>query len=170
MLLFYKSHLRIEHVELKSCIQYNSNGSSMEFVCIDLFNGVRSCRFLCFYVPPVSSSSTASISTLCHILRSLALNTIPCYIFGDFNLPNINWNLVTTDGDLAHQNFLNFCITNCLFQCIDEATHVKGNILDLLFSNTPAKQKMLNYSVHPPLSSTCDHSVISFEIQSVSKK
>ena len=169
VLLFYKSHLRVEHVELKSCNQYNSNGSSMEFVCIDLFNGVRSCRFLCFYVPPASSSSTASISTLCHILQSLTLDTIPCYIFGDFNLPQINWNLITTDGDLAHQNFLNFCITNCLFQCIDEATHVKGNILDLLFSNTPAKQKMLNYSVRPPLSSTCDHSVISFEIQSVSK-
>ena len=33
-----------------------------------------------------------------------ALDTIriPCYIFGDFNLPHINWNLVSTDGDLAH--------------------------------------------------------------------
>lgn len=54
-------------------------------------------------------------------------------------------------------------ITPCS-NVLDVPTHEKGNILDLLLCNPFAHSLLLSTSVLPPLSSSCDHSLISFSL------
>ena len=42
---------------------------------------------------------------------------------------------------------------------------MKGNILDLLIFDPLAKEHLLDYCVYPPISSTCDHNLINFQIE-----
>ena len=163
VLLLYKNHLKVENVEF---VDNNIDMCSFEFLCVDIYTKVCTFRFICFYVPPCSSCSNTVISNVCKIIRKLLTDTKPCYILGDFNLPNINWEIFSTGGDLSHKTFLDFCISNDLSQNIKVATHIKGNILDILLSNTPGNHKLLSSSVNHPLSSTCDHYLITFDIQS----
>ena len=56
-------------------------------------------------------------------------------------------------------------MSNCLTQHISLPTHIKGNILDLLLCNTPGNQILLSHSVDAPLTSKCDHKLISFKVE-----
>ena len=54
-------------------------------------------------------------------------------------------------------------------QIINEPTHNKGKILDLVLCNPSAQKLLLSSSVLNPLSSSCDHFLISFNINHKSK-
>lgn len=54
---------------------------------------------------------------------------------GDFNTPDINWGSGEVGRKPISQLLLHFAHSNDLFQLIQQATHIKGNILDLIFSN-----------------------------------
>jgi hypothetical protein len=178
--LLYKERLRITPVNLNitSIDPYTDN---FEFICVDLFNPDKTrIRLLCFYIPPSPSKcasttetdemtatkiKASTIKAVCHVIKSLTNPLYPCYIVGDFNLPQINWSIPTTCGGPSHKIFLDFCTTNCLTQCINVATHEKENILDLLLCNEIAYNKLLCYSIKSPLTSSCDHNVISLTFE-----
>ena len=56
-------------------------------------------------------------------------------VIGDLNLKSINWSTGTSENVLETE-FLNGFAELGLVQCIDAATHNKGNILDVLFTKS----------------------------------
>ena len=96
-------------------------------------------------------------------MRSVLITRAPFYILGDFNLPNINWAIPNNHGNSAHAEFLNFCCSNSLSQCIDYPTHDRGNILDLLICTYTAKNILINHSSNTPPWHT-DHFLISINL------
>ena len=53
------------------------------------------------------------------------------FLIGDFNLNKANW-LLNTSTNSVEQAFLDEFVQAGLLQLINEPTHVKGNILDIL--------------------------------------
>ena len=93
------------------------------------------------------------------------------YIAGDFNFPDLkasNWETGLTDQPLD-QSFITLFSNLGLIQCIKEPTHIKGNTLDLLLTNSP--QSVCNISTNPE-HSICysDHLPIAFTINSNTKR
>ena len=80
------------------------------------------------YRPP--SSSLYNYEKLCDLMKNVPKNSI---VIGDFNFPNINWEEMTCSSQC--EEFLNVCIDNNLTQYVNFETHVKHNILDLVFGN-----------------------------------
>ena len=162
--LLYKKHLRVNQINTISPIA-KSSSTKFEYVCVDLFDGKSIVRFCCVYIPPSSSHCSSTMSLICSTLLKLVSPTIPFFLFGDFNLPHINWKIPASLGNSSHDVFLAFSLSNCLTQQIMQPTHNKGNILDLLFCNMLATKYLLSHSVDSPLSSKCDHNMINFEIE-----
>ena len=56
-------------------------------------------------------------------------------LIGNFNLPDIQWDtLSSTSSKLCA--FCDFIFDNSLTQLIDQSTHIQGNTLDLVLSNS----------------------------------
>ena len=135
--------------------------NNFQLICVDLHAKHSFVRLCCVYLPPCPSDTV--VLDLCNKLNSLIRYNLPTFIFGDFNLPNIDWSIPCNKGNSAHSVFLNFCSTNALHQCVDFSTHEKGNILDLVLCNQTGKNVLLNCS---PVSSpwNTDHCLISFQL------
>ena len=96
------------------------------------------------YLPP--NSLTNVFDTLSEHIINLCDKNLPIILLGDFNTPDINWDILTGSSsqsilfcDLVFQ--LNF------LQLVNEPTHVQGNVLDLIFTN---KEDLIdNVTVHP---------------------
>ena len=83
-----------------------------------------------------------------------------CVFVGDFNLPDIIWSTLASSFSIS-QYYCDFIFDNN--SMVNPPTHVKGNILDLIISNS--FNLIDNISIncsHKSLSS--DHFMISFEI------
>ena len=168
VLLIYKQHLKVIDIDVplptvKTIPSDEDDVDKFELVCVDLLDGSLKFRLCCFYVPPKSSQKLSITKFLCGVMNKLISKSMPTFIFGDFNYPKIDWSVpVAPTSDKAHTALLEFVIENNLFQCIDEPTHVRGNVLDLLLCNYSAKKSLLSSFVLPPLSATCDHNVLAF--------
>ena len=106
------------------------------------------------YRPP--RSRNVNTEELCKLFENSGENSI---IIGDFNFPTINWNELTADRNC--ETFLQSTIDNNFEQLIHFPTHIRGNILDLVFTNRP--ENVLNVESLGNLS-TSDHSILSVEI------
>ena len=120
---------------------------NLEVICVRLTD-----IFLCtVYVPPGSDNDYHE--SLLNYLTKLASSTDHVVIVGDFNLPDINWS--SLNGTSTFSN--SFC-----------PTHIKGNILDIVLSNTNFIQ---NASVEPSQLVSSDHFIVSFNnFQRLKKK
>ena len=157
--VIFKNFLKL--IEVKTNF-VSSDG--FEFLCFDLIlKGLR-LRFLCVYIPPNSSKSLAVVSNMIDLIRNLIPKKYPFYILGDFNLPNIDWNIPSTTYNDCHKCFIKFCSDNLLTQLIDSPTHKNGNILDLLLCNYMALDRVKFHLVDSPLTNINDHNVILFGI------
>lgn len=88
---------------------------------------------------------------------------LPVVILGDFNMNLINWvNLTLARHDNVQLEFLNFVLSRGLSQHVFEDTHIHGNILDLILCNVP--NLILNVSVGAPIAATCDHYIVSCDL------
>ena len=155
VLLLHKNHLNVSQINIPS--QSETNQYGFELLCVDVFDGKKPIRFCCCYLPPQFSHCQSTVKALCKKIQQLQPSNGPYFVFGDFNLPNILWNVPTSNGDIAHETFLDFCVTNCFTQIINEPTHEKGNILDLLLCNALSFDILLSSVILPPLTLTCDH-------------
>ena len=91
-------------------------------------------------------------------LTNLASSTDHVIIVGDFNLPDIKWSSLNGTSTNSFCDFIFDCNLNQLVDC---PTHIKGNILDIVLSNTNFIQ---NVSVEPSQLVTSDHFIVSFII------
>ena len=157
--LYYKKHFQVNSIS----INMRSN-NEFEFICVDVYNGRKPYRFCCYYIPPRTSISNECIQKVCRTINSFLTHNTPNFIIGDFNLPTIDWENLSSNGIAPNDVFLSFCADNCLKQCVTEATHEKGNILDLVLCNSFAFDILYSCSVLPPLATSCDHSIVSFKI------
>ena len=57
------------------------------------------------------------------------------FIIGDLNLRNVNWDTNSSSSNVE-KLFLEEFFRLGLIQCITESTHKKGNILDVLLTNS----------------------------------
>ena len=106
------------------------------------------------YRPPrVNNENTEE---LCKLFENVGENSI---FLGDFNFPNINW--INQTSDRSSDQFLQCTINKNYEQLIDFPTHVRGNVLDLVFTNRP--EDILNVESLGNLS-TSDHSIISVDV------
>ena len=113
----------------------------------------------CVYLPPCPSDSymNDTISNLTQIVQSNP--TADTIIAGDFNLPNIQWDTLSSTSS-SSSAFCVFVFDNSLIQLIDQPTHVKGNILDLVLSNSD--DTVINLTIASDNWITTDHFEVTF--------
>lgn len=116
----------------------------------------------CAYIPPNPSDSYMHdlISNLSCIVQSNPSTDI--IITGDFNLPDINWDTLSSTSTSSNA-LCDFIFDNSLTQLIDQPTHVKGNILDLVLSNLDDLVTDLTISSNNSWLSS-DHFAITFQL------
>ena len=89
----------------------------------------------CVYLPPSPSDSNMNdvISNLTQIIDA---NPLADTIFvGDFNMPDVQWDTLSSTSSISRA-FCDFVFDNSLAQLVSHPTHVQGNILDLVLSNS----------------------------------
>ena len=133
----------------------------IEIISIDVYTYQRSYRFTCCYRSP--NSSEEYLNRLIECLKMNIDTDKNIFIFGDFNLGNINWEnkLVLNNSDPKAETFLNFTITEGLNQKIYQPTHIYGGVLDLLLTNSSNLVNDINITA--PFSNS-DHFVIKSNI------
>ena len=109
--LLHKNHFDVNVVLLDDAIlsKLYPTLNNIEFLCVDIYNLDLRTRYICFYIPPNFSKCLQTISTVCTVIDSLSNPFSPCFVIGDFNLPNIDWKIPISKGDASHNYFLNFC-------------------------------------------------------------
>jgi len=116
----------------------------------------------CFYRPP-GNNTQDELPFFSEIFTGHPLSQV--LVVGDFNMPDICWNTKTVRGvsnlKCMHQQFLGQLYEYSLHQIVAEPTHVKGNILDLVCTNTPESISDIEV-VKPGLS---DHYIIEFSMK-----
>ena len=103
--------------------------SSFQQQCMFLVNDVT---FHLIYRSP--NAPPAAMNDLERVIRSVKKNSI---LVGDFNLPDINWEMGT--GSARTAAFLEAVDDLLLTQVVDFSTQVKGNCLDLVLTNIPER-------------------------------
>ena len=109
-------------------------------------------NFTVIYRSP--NSSEANNDNLVTLINSLNFNEANI-ILGDFNFPNINWNIFQCDNKA--RSFIDVVSDQSLTQIVNFPTHCKGNILDLILTNQP--DSLLNIDDLGNLH-TSDHTMI----------
>ena len=83
-------------------------------------------------------------------------------LLADFqNAPDVNWSTLNASNSFS-QSLCNAVSKNNLIQLVTNFTHVHGNILDLVITNSP--HRFNNVHVDDSLVSTSDHFLISVNI------
>ena len=131
---------------------------------LQLSDGKKLLICSCYRVGTLGSSNHSHIDNyLKSIKRKRNVNSV--YLIGDINLAHVNWDILSS-SDPVEQSFVNtFCEVG-FEQLVNSATHLKGNILDVLLSTEP--HKVENLSILSDLSlSLCksDHFLIKFDIK-----
>ena len=102
------------------------------------------------------NSNAENNDNLCNLIKSTGDNSL---LIGDFNYPNIEW--TTMMGDNKSSNFLQTINDMFLSQLINFPTHIRGNILDLVFCSNP--DNIVSMECLGNLSNS-DHAIISLQI------
>ncbi len=133
MLIAVKSSLDIKSRKID--VQCSAEILTVE---ITLSNKTKFCLSTFYRVGTLGSNNFNAVKDYYNkILKRKNLSRI--YVVGDFNFPDLNrekWETGQSDV-LLEQNFLSMFSDLGLTQCIDEPTHNKGNILDLLLTSSP---------------------------------
>ena len=109
------------------------NSRFNQYCSFDLIGPSEKCAFYLIYRPP--GSTQENNQWLLDLVSSCPENTI---MIGDFNFPEINWADETANTGKGRA-FLNACSARGLEQHVNFATHVKGNILDLVLTDRIGK-------------------------------
>ena len=137
------------------------SNNALEILTVRL-NLSKSVTLSCVYIPPNPSDSymhdlISNLTWLCYPVQPINRHYI---ITGDFNLPDTNWDTLSTTSS-SSSAFCDFIFNNSLTQLIDQPTHVKGNILDHVLSNSDELVTNLTISSNNSWISS-DHFVITF--------
>ena len=130
--------------------------SSVEAVCLRISLSHFDLLLLCVYRPPHCSDNLELLALIKSTAQLASQLDIPLFICGDFNYPNIQWDLFTHSGQRALYDPFLACITELgLTQHVFSPTHIQGNILDLVFTDRVIIEDL---TIAPPVLS--DHSIL----------
>jgi len=123
------------------CHQIDSP-EDLEAVCINL-TLISPITVCVIYIPP--SSPDVHYGNLFTFLSSLQSTSEGLLILGDFNLPDIDWDIFTSHSLVSNQ-FCDLVFHTNLCQLIFTPTHIHGSILDLLLTNLD--DRISNLQIH----------------------
>ena len=109
------------------------NEYNAEIIGIDLHVPSKH-RLICIYRSPGSSSEVAT--EICKSITCLSQISWPITVVGDFNLPLINWHLMTWNNSETYNVFMNSMQILGLTQLVLSPTR-NDNILDLVLTSAP---------------------------------
>jgi len=136
-------------------------GMESDVCCVDGLLLKVGYRFVFVYRPPgLSAACKVESLLLKSYLLSVSAPNITLIVAGDFNLPNVDWQLQTAPDDGVHDLLLTIFINNDWLQVFAEPTRF-NNILDLVLSNNPLL--ITHYHLTDPLGAG-DHDSIIFTI------
>ena len=116
---------------------------SLETLTVQI--GINQPLIICLaYIPP--GSKVQLCEPFFSLLSDLTNKFSPLLIMGDFNLPDINWNTLSSTSQLSNV-FCDLVFKLNLSQLVDMPTHNQGNILDLIFTND--EELFHAITVHP---------------------
>ena len=118
---------------------------NLEVVAVSIFLSNTDITCCMIYVPP--NASAEYHSDLINYLNTISTQSAPVLLLGDFNSPDINWSTLAGDST-ASNNLCEFTFESNLVQLVDSPTHICGNILGLVLTNSP--KHVTNLLVHPP--------------------
>ena len=117
-----------------SVIPSNLSSHAPEIITVRL-NLHKTIILSCAYLPPSPSDSNMNdvISNLTQIIDANA--SADTIFVGDFNLPDVQWDTLSSTFSTSRA-FCDFVFDNSLTQLVNHPTHVQGNILDVVLSNS----------------------------------
>ena len=169
MLLSSKSHRGVVLYCKKNlqCRQVNfQDNDFVESVWCEIVAGPEHILFGCLYRSPNSTdlNNAALLKLMWEVDKSPYTNL---FMVGDFNLPNINWEIpsVAGSGSSFASDFLDTLQNLFLSQVVEEPTRMregqKSNTLDLIITN---QEEMLDYvAISSPVGKS-DHMVLDFRL------
>ena len=134
-----------------------------EFIAIELILEDKSKIIIatCYRVGTLGMENFRNISDIIKLLlRKKKVKKF--FLIGDFNLNKANW-LLNTSTNSIEQAFLDEFVLDGLVQLINEPTLIKGNILDILLTNS---EQFINEIIVSNSNGLCksDHYFINFKI------
>ena len=69
-------------------------------------------RFCCVYLPPLSARCALTVKSVNKMIKIVFPKECSFYLLLDFNMPNIDWRIPSTDFNEPHDYFLSFCTEN----------------------------------------------------------
>lgn len=137
-----------------------SNPDHLEIVSLLLHLHVP-LALCCIYIPPTPDSSYIA-NLITYISEDVSSHCKDIVLLGDFNMPDIDWSTLSSSSHLS-VSFCDFIFDLNLSQLIDKPTHTKGNILDLILTNSC--HRITNINISPPKNIlNSDHSIIDFSL------
>ena len=109
------------------------------------------------YLPP--NLHLSNQLNLLNYLDSLVKSNSHVIILGDFNVPDVCWSTLSGVSTFS-KAFCEFVFTNNLSQLVFDPTHNRGNILDLVLTNSEEVVRNLSVLADIP-QITSDHLAIS---------
>ncbi|ESO06001.1 hypothetical protein HELRODRAFT_160107 [Helobdella robusta] len=137
-----------------------------KYICVQLSGYTEDLNFLLVYRSP--NSDLNNNSNLLVLLKKFSKIKGQKIYVGDFNLPNIDWDLVSTPGGVRSMEsmFLNCVRDLYLHQLVSKATRFrtsqKSNILDLILVHD--KDVVANIDYNSPIGNS-DHIVLVFVLR-----
>ena len=133
---------------------------NLELITVSIYlNRTITCCMV--YVPP--NATTEYHAKLVNYLATITSSCSPVLIFGDFNMPDVNWSTLT--GSMATSNrFCDMVFSSNFVQLISSPTHNCGNVLDLVLTDNA--ENIVDLTVHPPeyQCTPSDHYLITFKV------
>ena len=129
---------------LKTCITDQTilecPGSGIRFITITPIFGQKSTSYdwatICYKVGTLRIQNCNEIcNALAKLLRNKRVKPKRLFVIVDFNLRNVNRETNSSSNNVE-QLFLEEFFRFGLIQCIKAPTHIKGNILDVLLTNS----------------------------------
>ena len=109
------------------------NLSTVEAICVDLKIHSHP-RILFIYRPP--NCTLQYHENMCHVIYHCARNCKNIVMFGDFNLPLMQWSNFTFPNTMPYNTFAECINENSLTQHVNFPTR-GSNILDIVFTADP---------------------------------
>jgi Reverse transcriptase (RNA-dependent DNA polymerase)/Endonuclease-reverse transcriptase len=129
-----------------------------ELVACRIVMGSFSLNVCCLYCPPNLSPELFKLTL--DALASVCVMSETCLVFGDFNLPSLEWNKHMDPSQPKPKEFLKFCSDQGYMQLINSPTR-GSNFLDLVLTNDPL---IISSVVVSAPFSTSDHDSITLSV------
>jgi len=105
----------------------------------------------------MSCADRANSVLFCKTFTNLMSSNLTHFVAGDFNHPNVNWNLLIAPDDGVHNIFLNLFVDNDLRQVIRSPTRL-NNILDIFLTNILTL--VFDWALNDKLGSSDHHTIV----------